>query len=66
MPKRDKTGKFVKVESEGYKFMLTFPPLKKIICWVFIFIDFALALHCIQVRYTKSAPGKNGRIINEI
>ena len=38
MPKRDKTGKFVKDESEGFKFILTFPPLKKIICWVFIFI----------------------------
>ena len=38
MPKTDKTWKFVKVESEGYKFILAFPQLKKIICWVFIFI----------------------------
>ena len=38
MPKRDRTGKFIKTEEEGYKFTITFPPLKKIICWIIIVV----------------------------
>jgi len=50
MWKRDKSGKFIKNEMEGYTLIISFPPLKKIICWIFILI-ILLPWLCIAFKY---------------
>ena len=50
MPKRDRTGIFIKTEVEGYTFVFTFPPLKKIFCWILLFV-ILLPWLCIAFKY---------------